>query len=138
MAHSALRRFDMKTLSTPFSNQLLARDIGESSEANGIFSSRIVGSFSPGTRARDESINTRQMLDQLSSREKQVLQLVAEGKANKVTASELCISVKTVEKHRESLMVKLGIRGTAGLTRYAIATGISPCVPYLPLNVSNP
>jgi DNA-binding NarL/FixJ family response regulator len=60
----------------------------------------------------------------LSSREMEVLQLVAEGKANKETAEELHISVKTVEKHRQSLMEKLNIHDTAGLTRYAIATGI--------------
>jgi DNA-binding NarL/FixJ family response regulator len=60
----------------------------------------------------------------LSSREMEVLQLVAEGKANKETAEELHISVKTVEKHRQSLMEKLNIHDTAGLTRHAIATGI--------------
>lgn len=60
----------------------------------------------------------------LSSREMEVLQLVAEGKANKETAQELHISVKTVEKHRQSLMEKLNIHDTAGLTRHAISTGI--------------
>jgi len=60
----------------------------------------------------------------LTPREMEVLQLVAEGKANKETAEELHISVKTVEKHRQSLMEKLNIHDTAGLTRHAIATGI--------------
>jgi DNA-binding NarL/FixJ family response regulator len=60
----------------------------------------------------------------LSSRETEVLQLIAEGKANKQIAVVLCISVKTVEKHRQHLMEKLNIHDTAGLTRYAIATGI--------------
>ena len=60
----------------------------------------------------------------LTSREMEVLQLIAEGKANKETAAELGISVKTVEKHRGQLMRKLDIHDTAGLTRYAIATGI--------------
>ena len=60
----------------------------------------------------------------LSSREVEVLQLIAEGKANKQVAAELGISVKTVEKHRQHLMSKLDIHDTAGLTRYAIATGI--------------
>ena len=54
----------------------------------------------------------------------EVLQLIAEGKANKETAAELHISVKTVEKHRQSLMDKLDIHDTASLTRHAIATGI--------------
>jgi len=61
---------------------------------------------------------------QLTSREMEVLQLIAEGKANKETASELGIGVKTVEKHREHLMEKLDIHDTAGLTRYAISAGI--------------
>ena len=60
----------------------------------------------------------------LSAREMEVLQLIAEGKANKETADELHISIKTVEKHRQSLMDKLNIHDTAGLTRYAISMGI--------------
>ena len=60
----------------------------------------------------------------LSSRELEVLQLIAEGKANKETAAELGISIKTVEKHREKVMSKLNIHDTAGLTRYAIGAGI--------------
>ena len=60
----------------------------------------------------------------LTSREMEVLQLIAEGKANKETASELGIGLKTVEKHREHLMEKLDIHDTAGLTRYAISAGI--------------
>jgi len=61
---------------------------------------------------------------QLTSRELEVLQLIAEGKANKETAAELGIGTKTVEKHREHLMEKLDIHDTAGLTRYAISAGI--------------
>lgn len=57
-------------------------------------------------------------------REMEILQMIAEGKANKEIASELGISIKTVEKHREHLMRKLDIHDTAGLTRYAISTGI--------------
>ena len=60
----------------------------------------------------------------LTSREVEVLQLIAEGKANKETAAQLGISIKTVEKHRQHLMSKLGIHDTAGLTRYAISAGI--------------
>jgi DNA-binding NarL/FixJ family response regulator len=61
---------------------------------------------------------------QLTSREMEVLQLIAEGKANKETAAQLGIGIKTVEKHREHLMEKLDIHDTAGLTRYAIGAGI--------------
>jgi DNA-binding NarL/FixJ family response regulator len=60
---------------------------------------------------------------QLTPREAEVLQLVAEGKANKQSAAELRISIKTVEKHRQRLMAKLDIHDVAGLTRYAIAIG---------------
>ena len=60
----------------------------------------------------------------LSSREMEVLQLIAEGEANKQIAVELGISIKTVEKHRQQLMDKLAIHDTAGLTRYAIANGV--------------
>ena len=62
--------------------------------------------------------------DRLSSREVEVLQLIAEGQANKQVAAELGISVKTVEKHRQHLMEKLNIHDTAGLTRYAITAGV--------------
>ncbi len=60
----------------------------------------------------------------LTSRETEVLQLVAEGSANKQVAATLGISIKTVEKHRQHLMDKLNIHDTAGLTRYAIAQGV--------------
>jgi len=69
----------------------------------------------------------RKGVARLSSREVEVLQLIAEGMANKQAASELGISIKTVEKHRQNLMVKLDIHDTAGLTRYAIAAGIIEC-----------
>jgi DNA-binding NarL/FixJ family response regulator len=60
----------------------------------------------------------------LSAREVEVLQLIAEGAANKQIAAELEISIKTIEKHRQHLMEKLHIHDTAGLTRYAISAGI--------------
>jgi len=60
----------------------------------------------------------------LTSREMEVLQLIAEGKANKQTANELNISIKTVEKHRQKVMEKLNIHDTASLVRYAISAGI--------------
>ncbi len=60
----------------------------------------------------------------LTSRESEVLQLIAEGQPNKQIADGLSISIKTVEKHRQSLMNKLNIHCIAGLTRHAIAKGI--------------
>jgi len=73
-------------------------------------------------RDRDGSLKAHGA--RLTSRESEVLQLVAEGSANKQVAAELGISIKTVEKHRQHLMDKLKIHDTAGLTRYAIAQGI--------------
>jgi DNA-binding NarL/FixJ family response regulator len=66
----------------------------------------------------------KKIVADLTSREVEVLQLVAEGLANKQSAAELGISIKTIEKHRQSLMNKLDIHDTAGLTRYALAAGI--------------
>ena len=63
----------------------------------------------------------------LSAREREVLQLIAEGKTTKEIGGVLGISVKTAETHRSRVMDKLEIRDTAGLVRYAIRTGlISP------------
>ena len=59
----------------------------------------------------------------LTFREAELLQLIAEGLVNKQIASELGISIKNVEKHRQHLMEKLNIHEIAGLTRFAIATG---------------
>jgi len=60
----------------------------------------------------------------LTSRESEVLQLIAEGLPNKQIAGELGISIKTVEKHRQQVMNKLSIHDVAGLTRYAISKGM--------------
>ena len=75
-------------------------------------------------KARTNGLSAYTKPSQLTQREMEVLQLIAEGNPNKMTADVLKISVKTVEKHRHSLMVKLNIHDTAGLTRHAIAQGI--------------
>jgi len=62
--------------------------------------------------------------DPLTPREREVLQLIAEGKRTKDIAGLLGVSVKTVESHRTRLMEKLDIRQTAGLVRYAIRRGL--------------
>jgi two-component system response regulator NreC len=62
--------------------------------------------------------------DPLTSRERQVLQLIAEGKSTKDVASVLGISVKTAESHRTRLMQKLDIHETASLVLYAVRRGI--------------
>jgi DNA-binding NarL/FixJ family response regulator len=75
-------------------------------------------------KSRDRAGRMERKTSLLTPREMEVLQLIAEGKANKETAAELGISIKTVEKHRGHLMEKLDIHDTAGLTRHAIASGI--------------
>jgi DNA-binding NarL/FixJ family response regulator len=75
-------------------------------------------------KAPDRAELLKKKIARLTSREMEVLQLIAEGKANKETAAELGIGIKTVEKHREHLMQKLNIHDTAGLTRHAISAGI--------------
>jgi DNA-binding NarL/FixJ family response regulator len=62
--------------------------------------------------------------DVLTSRQREILQLVAEGKSTKEVAQMLSLSVKTVETHRAQIMDRLGIRDLAGLVRYAIRTGL--------------
>ena len=60
----------------------------------------------------------------LTSRQAEILQLVAEGKPNKQIAAELSVSIRTVQNHRQQLMNKLHIHDTAGLTRYAMTKGL--------------
>jgi two-component system response regulator NreC len=83
--------------------------------------------LSPGvSRAVMEAYRSKseQPGDRLTLREKQVLQLIAEGKSTKDVASLLGISVKTAETHRTRLMQKLDIHETASLVRYAVRQGI--------------
>jgi DNA-binding NarL/FixJ family response regulator len=105
-------------------NELL-KAIREAHRGNAYFSPAIA------KRLRDHCRNAlaggqplRRRTDYLTAREAEVLQLIAEGRANKQIAAELCISIKTVEKHRQQVMNKLGIHDVAGLTRHAIAKGI--------------
>jgi len=75
--------------------------------------------YARGSSAADSS------LDSVTPREREVLQLVAEGKTTRDIASLLYISVKTVETFRSHLMRKLNLRGVAQLTKYAIAEGLT-------------
>src|SRR5688572_4027742 len=68
--------------------------------------------------------NTETPYDPLTDRERQVLQLIAEGKTTKEIAVILGVSVKTAESHRSSLMSKLDIHSTAEVVRYAIRRGV--------------
>ncbi len=80
----------------------------------------------------------RRRSEQLSSREQEVLQLVAEGNGNKQIAAALFLSIKTIEKHRQTLMNKLQIHEIAGLTRYAIAHGIVENTPLITQALESP
>jgi DNA-binding NarL/FixJ family response regulator len=101
----------------------LSRAIREVQKGNTFFSPSIA------KRLHDQKLPVggrplRKRVARLSSRELEVLQLIAEGQPNKQVADELGISIKTVEKHRQSMMQKLNIHDVAGLTRYAIGAGI--------------
>jgi len=107
------------------SSHVLATAIREIQKGNTFFSPLI----SKRLQDRSGKLNDRGRLsktarNRLSSREMEVLQLIAEGKPNKQVAAELGVSFKTIDKHRQHLMAKLNIHDTAGLTRYAISAGI--------------
>lgn len=106
------------------SAEILARAMCEVAAGHRFFSPSITRRI----QARQQPVDRHGMLrpggNRLTAREGEVLQLVAEGAANKQIATRLGISIKTVEKHREHLMRKLNIHDTAGLTRYAIAAGV--------------
>jgi two-component system response regulator NreC len=71
-----------------------------------------------GSKARSQQAN-------LSKREREVLQLIAEGNSTKEIAATLYVSVKTVETHRKQIMGKLDIHSVAGLTKYAVREGLT-------------
>jgi len=107
------------------SSETLIKAIREVAKGNTFFSSAIAGRLSHGqekSRIGGGSLDSKN--PRFTIREAEVLQLVAEGSANKQIAAALGISIKTVEKHRQRVMDKLNIHDTAGLTRYAIATGV--------------
>jgi DNA-binding NarL/FixJ family response regulator len=87
-------------------------------------SSDVINNFVAGRRKisqTDEIVSSREML---TSRQREILQLIAEGNSTKMIADKLYISVKTVETHRAQLMKKLGIYDIAGLVKYAIKIGL--------------
>jgi DNA-binding NarL/FixJ family response regulator len=74
--------------------------------------------------AKREARRTDPKLEQLTFRQREILQLIAEGQNTKQIADLLGISVKTVEAHRLQLMERLSIHDVAGLVRFAIRTGL--------------
>jgi DNA-binding NarL/FixJ family response regulator len=71
-----------------------------------------------------KTLKTRTSWETLTQREREILKLIAEGYRNKEIAEELCISVKTVEKHRSNLMEKLNLHNIQALTAFAIEKGL--------------
>src|SRR5256886_12291926 len=104
-------------------SQDLVMAIREAKKGNAFFSpaisKRLIEHYRQAV-ARGEPVKKGR---RLTSREMEVLQLIAEGRHNKQIAEKLSISIKTVEKHRQQLMNKVEIHEVAGLTRYAITKG---------------
>lgn len=73
----------------------------------------------------DQASVQQRICNGLNSSEQRLLEFIADGMSNKQMAGELNISVRTIEKYRESLMAKLGIHTVAGLTKFAVRQGIS-------------
>jgi DNA-binding NarL/FixJ family response regulator len=112
----------------------LLKAIREVQQGNAFFSPAIARRLRD--QCRDAFLNTsqdEQKSAELTLREAEVLQLIAEGFSNKQIAAELSISIKTVEKHRQQVMNKLKIHDIAGLTRYALSKGlVERALPGLP------
>ncbi|MBN2583247.1 MAG: response regulator transcription factor [Planctomycetes bacterium] len=89
------------------------------------FSSELAEFFDPSSLL-DKTAPDGTLAPQLTSREREVLQLVVEGKSSKEIATILFVSTKTVDYHRQSIMNKLNIRSVAELTKYAIREGLTP------------
>jgi DNA-binding NarL/FixJ family response regulator len=102
----------------------LLKAIREVQRGNAYFSPAIAKRLRDQCREQFTTGQPAKKAGELTSREAEVLQLIAEGFSNKQIAAELEISIKTVEKHRQQVMNKLNIHDVAGLTRYAISKGL--------------
>jgi len=116
------------------SMQVLAKAVQELAKGNNFYSPSVAKRLRCAlARPRDRAGPILAKAKPLTRREREVLQLVAEGASNKQVAGELKISVKTVEKHRQHLMDKLNIHDVATLTRYAIGAGVVEGNPEFPI-----
>ena len=84
----------------------------------------VSGGLIEGYLERKKALKPSPLWDTLTSRERQILKLIAEGHKNKEIADYLCISVKTVEKHRANLMKKLDLHNASALTAFALEKGL--------------
>jgi len=87
-------------------------------------SPEVSGKVIDGYLEGKKSIKVRSVWDVITSREREILKLVAEGYKNKEIADYLCISAKTVDKHRTNLMKKLDLHSVSALTALAIEKGL--------------
>jgi len=101
----------------------LLKAIREACKGNTFFSPPIARRLSKKWQYRNGQSKSRRA-SPLTGRQTQILQLIAEGYSTKQIAGVLSVSTKTVEKHRQAVMDKLGIHNIASLTRYAISTGV--------------
>jgi len=102
----------------------LVRAVREVQKGNAYFSPSISKRLSNSWQFFTENRAPNRANEHLTTREAEILQLIAEGFANKQIADIIGISIKTVEKHRQAVMDKLGLHEVASLTRYAIQKGI--------------
>ncbi len=108
----------------------LVKAIREVKKGNAYFSPAIAKRLREQTcRPATEGEAPKPVEPELTPREAEVLQLIAEGFANKQIAAELGLSVKTIEKHRQQVMHKLRIHDIAGLVRHAAEKGIIELAP---------
>jgi DNA-binding NarL/FixJ family response regulator len=108
--------------STPAELRSAIRTIHDGGSVFSAPAARTLSSALRGDRVEQEQ---RDRLAALTAREREVLVEIARGRTNKEIAAHFGISVRTVESHREALMRKLGIRGAAALTRFAVDCGIA-------------
>jgi DNA-binding NarL/FixJ family response regulator len=103
----------------------LRRAVRAVQEGEAFFSPPVASRLSAAVRGELAQEQRTSDLGSLTAREREVLRGIAQGHTNKAIAAELGISHRTVETHRESLMRKLRIRTVAGLTRFALETGLA-------------
>ncbi len=126
------RRFVNEALKVGAKGYLLKdaafQEVGEAIRAvmnDEIFLSSAVRDVVIGDYIRRLQDQESSVFSSLSAREREVLQLIAEGKGTKEIAAALHVSVKTIESHRKQIMDKLGLHSIAELTKYAIREGLT-------------
>lgn len=110
-------------LKTSVSDDLI-KAITEIQKGEKFFSPSISRMIIDDYKKRTQGLHTETRAPELTHREKEVLQLIAEGRTNQEVAGKLFISVRTVEFHRANMMHKLQLSDLAGLIKYAIQKGI--------------